>query len=126
VAQKHLSEAFTAIAKKSQRQYLYDFYTYLARNLEARKYPSFQEMWNEGIEQFVRGLFLDDYDCEILKGVGSMPLHLDAKMQFVILENTSKELEAQIFDIKKDIGEKCRIYQSVSVITGIVIVLILI
>jgi stage III sporulation protein AB len=126
VAQKHLSEAFMMIAKKSGRQYIYDFYVYLSENLDARKYPSFQQMWNEGIEKFVRGIYLDDYDCEILKSVGNMPLHLDAKMQLVILENTLKELEIQISDIKKDIGEKCRIYQSVSVITGIVIVLVLI
>ena len=79
-----------------------------------------------GIDSYVRDIYLTESDSEILKNIGSIPLHLDIQMQLAFLEENISELENLIEETQKDIRARCRIYQSAGVIAGLVIVLILI
>lgn len=121
-----MPEAFNQIAKKCGYTDIKNFYEFVAESLRKRSYLDFSEAWNKGIDVFIRDIFLTEEDCTLLKNVGNMPLYLDAQMQTAILEETVTQLEAVIEEAEKDIHEKCKIYKSFGLITGLLIVLILI
>ena len=112
--------------QKSRYDYLSQFYIFVSENLEQHTYSGFWETWAAGIDSYVRDIYLTESDSEILKNIGSIPLHLDIQMQLAFLEENISELENLIEETQKDIRARCRIYQSAGVIAGLVIVLILI
>ena len=100
--------------------------TVLCVSEKKQTYSGFWETWAAGIDSYVRDIYLTESDSEILKNIGSIPLHLDIQMQLAFLEENISELENLIEETQKDIRARCRIYQSAGVIAGLVIVLILI
>ena len=102
-----MPQALAQIGQKSRYDYLSQFYIFVSENLEQHTYSGFWETWAAGIDSYVRDIYLTESDSEILKNIGSIPLHLDIQMQLAFLA-------------------RCRIYQSDGVIAGLVIVLILI
>ena len=112
VARMTMPQALAQIGQKSRYDYLSQFYIFVSENLEQHTYSGFWETWAS--------------DSEILKNIGSIPLHLDIQMQLAFLEENISELENLIEETQKDIRARCRIYQSAGVIAGLVIVLILI
>lgn len=126
VARIAMPQALTQIGQKSRYDYLSQFYIFVSENLEQHTYSGFWETWAAGIDSYVRDIYLTESDSEILKNIGSIPLHLDIQMQLAFLEENISELENLIEETQKDIRARCRIYQSAGVIAGLVIVLILI
>ena len=126
VARMTMPQALAQIGQKSRYDYLSQFYIFVSENLEQHTYSGFWETWASGIDSYVRDIYLTESDSEILKNIGSIPLHLDIQMQLAFLEENISELENLIEETQKDIRARCRIYQSAGVIAGLVIVLILI
>ena len=126
VARMTMPQALAQIGQKSRYDYLSQFYIFVSENLEQHTYSGFWETWAAGIDSYVRDIYLTESDSEILKNIGSIPLHLDIQMQLAFLEENISELENLIEETQKDIRARCRIYQSAGVIAGLVIVLILI
>ena len=126
VARIAMPQALAQIGQKSRYDYLSQFYIFVSENLEQHTYSGFWETWAAGIDSYVRDIYLTESDSEILKNIGSIPLHLDIQMQLAFLEENISELENLIEETQKDIRARCRIYQSAGVIAGLVIVLILI
>ena len=126
VARMTMPQALAQIGQKSRYDYLSQFYIFVSENLEQHTYSGFWETWATGIDSYVRDIYLTESDSEILKNIGSIPLHLDIQMQLAFLEENISELENLIEETQKDIRARCRIYQSAGVIAGLVIVLILI
>ena len=126
VARMTMPQALAQIGQKSRYDYLSQFYIFVSENLEQHTYSGFWETWAAGIDSYVRDIYLTESDSEILKNIGSIPLHLDIQMQLAFLEENISELENLIEETQKDIRARCRIYQRAGVIAGLVIVLILI
>ena len=111
VARMTMPQALAQIGQKSRYDYLSQFYIFVSENLEQHTYSGFWETWAAGIDSYVRDVYLTESDSEILKNIGSIPLHLDIQMQLAFLEENISELENLIEETQKDIRARCRIYR---------------
>ena len=93
VARMTMPQALAQIGQKSRYDYLSQFYIFVSENLEQHTYSGFWETWATGIDSYVRDIYLTESDSEILKNIGSIPLHLDIQMQLAFLEENISELE---------------------------------
>lgn len=126
VVRMTVPEVFRQLAQKSRYSYISQFCKFVSESLFNHIYSGFWETWSVGIDLYIRDIYLTEGDTQVLKNAGNMPLYLDNKMQLIMLEETIGEIEKLIEETEKDINQKCRIYQSAGVITGLMIVLILI
>ena len=93
VARIAMPQALAQIGQKSRYDYLSQFYIFVSENLEQHTYSGFWETWAAGIDSYVRDIYLTESDSEILKNIGSIPLHLDIQMQLAFLEENISELD---------------------------------
>jgi stage III sporulation protein AB len=120
-----MPEAFKHIADKTTYTYIHDFYQFIYQKLIDKDCIDFYEAWNEGMNTYVQDIYFNDKDCEVLRSIGKMPLHLDGDMQILMIDETLHELDNIILEAEDKISQKCKIYKCTGFSAGVVIVLLL-
>ena len=121
-----IPQAFADIADKCTYADIREFYAYAAEQLKANCCEDFSQVWNKSIALYLQEYYLTREDCQIIAGIGQMPLYLDKEMQMRILEGAVLELEQSIGTAEKNLDEKCRIYKCTGFAAGVILVLVLI
>ena len=84
------------------------------------------DIWKEGVEQKLSGLALSKQDKEALIHFGSNLGYLDKDMQLSTIDLYIATLETEIEEATKTVKEKSYLYNSLGIMAGLFVTIILI
>lgn len=119
-----LPEAIEAIGKKDNR--LSYFFLYIGQELIKLDGKSFFTIWTEGMEKKLQNSFLNQKDKESLSKLGETLGYLDKEMQMNLIQLYIEELEGEMKESLEVIKEKSYLYNTLGVMAGIFITIVLI
>lgn len=115
-----LPEAISAIARRNPGIYK-TFFQNTAGKLQELSGRTFTEIWKEGVEIDLKDTSLSKKDKENLIGFGDNLGYLDKDMQLNTLELYITNLEEEITEISQKVKEKSYLYNSLGIMAGIFI-----
>lgn len=119
-----LPEAVQAMAIRHDGKYK-RFLTGIAKKLNELGGVSFCSIWKNAVEKDLEKTSLSKKDLEGLARLGENLGYLDKAMQINTLDLYISQLEEEIVDISRNVKEKSYLYNSLGILGGIFITLIM-
>lgn len=120
-----LPAAFKNIYEHSENELVINLFKALCDDLENKENENFSRVFNKNIDIFIKSI-LQDKDCELIKEFGLLPVHLDAIMQINYIDELVLRIRRKIDEYSKISAVKCRMYRTLCLCGGLMIVIILI
>lgn len=120
-----LEATFTRIAHLSDN-YTQKFFTEISTLLTEKNFESFTDLWNKALNKVFSKSSLTEKDINVLKEVGLDLGKTDIMGQENIFRRINLQLEDQIAEAKIFVSTKGKMYQSLSLAIGFLIVIIFI
>ncbi len=117
-------DAFLRIAERMQEPFS-SVLREISVEITKNQYESLEHIWVETFEKKKKELSFAPGEWEILKGVGKNLGYLDVQAQIQHLTLYRKQMQKCLEELEKGAKEKKRIYRSVSLMVGAMVVLIL-
>lgn len=102
------------------------FLIYVAENLEKYEGKTIAEIWNDGVEKELNKLLFGKKHLEKLKDLGNTLGFLDKEMQLSYVDLIIEQLEADIEENNQKMKDNCKLYRTLGVMGGILVVLIIV
>lgn len=119
-----LPEAIGAIASRHEGN-LAQFFTYIYEEVMKLDGKRFFEIWKMAVEQKLKDTSLNKNDKEHLIKLGENLGYLDKDMQINIIDLYIEQLEAEILEASKVLKEKAHLYNTLGVMAGIFVTIIM-
>ena len=124
-----LPEAMQNMAEQLSRDSLsYEFagfYRSLSKQLMERSGISFQEIWENAIEQNLKKTTLTNHDLQLLSSLGGKFGGLDRDLQLKTIDLYLARLEEErLLEVQKA-GEKMRLYRTLGLLAGAFLVVVM-
>lgn len=113
----HISERIGGTAGTILRQ--------IADNIAAGGYSSLEEVWREAFQKAGRELELSDQELRVVMRAGKNLGYLDIQAQVSELKLYSRQMELFLEQAEKTVSEKKKLYRSLSMAAGLIVVLLL-
>ena len=97
----------------------------LCDDLDDKENDNFSTVFNKNIDKYLRNI-LQEKDCELIKEFGLLPVHLDAIMQINYIDELVLRIRRKIEEYSKVSAVKCRMYRTLCLCGGLMIIIILI
>lgn len=120
-----LPAAFKNIYEHSENELVINLFKALCDDLENKENENFSTVFNKNIDIFMKSI-LQDKDCELIKEFGLLPVHLDAIMQINYIDELVLRIRRKIEEYSKVSAVKCRMYRTLCLCGGLMIIIILI
>jgi stage III sporulation protein AB len=120
-----LPEAIGAIARRHNGNYC-SFLQYISKKLQELSGQSFSEIWESAVENELIATSLTKRDKLQLVRFGENLGYLDKEMQLNTIELYLSQLEDEISDLSRTAKEKIYLYNSLGIMAGIFITIIMI
>lgn len=119
-----LPEAISSLARRHSGNYG-SFLQYVSKKLQELSGQTFSEIWRVAVEKELISTSLTKKDKLQLVHFGDNLGYLDKDMQLNTLELYLSQLDEEITDISKTIKEKTYLYNSLGIMAGIFITIIM-
>lgn len=119
-----LPEAFEAVGDRTEGV-LAEFFLRVAGRLDAQQGETFCEIWKEEVESIDKETALTKADRQSLATLGEHLGFLDREMQERNLLLYLEQLDLVIDDLRERREEKCRLYTSLGVMSGLFLTVLL-
>lgn len=120
-----LPEAIAVIAGKTAEEFR-PFLTQTAKQLQSYAESSFSVVWKKAIEDHLRPIMIEPKFSDILLAMGETIGYLDKEMQEKTISFAIEQIEDVIFQMKDQVIRNCRMYRSLGLSFGALIVIILV
>ncbi len=120
-----LHEAFDAVGRRSSGT-LAQLFVRVTERIERQKGEAFSTMWEEEVDQLGETSVLSKADRQNLKSLGEHLGFLDCEMQERNLLLYLEQLDFRIQDMREHRQERCRLYSSLGVMSGMFVAILLI
>ena len=120
-----LPTAFKNIYEHSENELVINLFKALCDDLDDKENDNFSSVFNKNIDIFMKNI-LQEKDCELIKEFGLLPVHLDAIMQINYIDELVLRIRRKIDEYSKLSAVKCRMYRTLCLCGGLMIVIILI
>ena len=120
-----LSEALHSIAMRNQGDFS-SFLQWVSSQMEEMSGNTMAEIWELGVKKYLKNTALSKMDCEELIQFGKSLGYLDKEMQLGTIDLYIASLETEIEESLKCSRQKIYLYNSLGVMGGIFITIILI
>lgn len=120
-----LAEALHSISLKYSGEFR-EFLDYVCSQMNQMEGKTIADIWKEGVEQKLSGLALSKQDKEALIHFGSNLGYLDKDMQLSTIDLYIATLETEIEEATKTVKEKSYLYNSLGIMAGLFVTIILI
>jgi stage III sporulation protein AB len=119
-----LPEAVSAIARRHKGYYA-PFFTKVSTRLNELSGITFQDIWKDAVENELNDTALSKKDKLQLLQFGENLGYLDKDMQMNTLELFLSQLEDEINELSKTVKEKAYLYNSLGIMAGIFVSIIM-
>lgn len=119
-----LPEAISAIARRHHGNFEV-FFTDVYKKLQELSGFTFSEIWTEAVENNLTSTSLTKKDMINLTQFGENLGYLDKDMQMNTLDLYTTQLEDEITDLSKIVKEKAYLYNSLGIMAGVFIIIIM-
>ena len=120
-----LPAAFKNIYEHSENDLIINLFKALCDDLDDKENDNFSTVFNKNIDKYLRNI-LQEKDCELIKEFGLLPVHLDAIMQINYIDELVLRIRRKIEEYSKVSAVKCRMYRTLCLCGGLMIIIILI
>lgn len=120
-----LPEALQSIARRDKSD-LQPFYMQVSTKLSRLEGESFQEIWSSGVKQCLTETALSNEDKLELNRLGDNLGHLDREMQVRTIDLYLEILKREIDEATKTMKEKTKLYNTLGVLAGLFITIVMI
>ena len=120
-----LAEALFSISLRHQGEFR-PFLRWVSEQLEQMQGKTIADIWKDGVEHKLKGVSLNKKDKEALIGFGTNLGYLDKDMQLATIDLYVATLETEIEESSRTVKEKTYLYNSLGVMAGIFLTIVLI
>lgn len=120
-----LPEAISVIARRYKGSF-YPFFEYVSSRLQELSGQTFSQVWKEAVEKKLINTSLTKKDKNQLISFGENLGYLDKDMQMNTFELYLSQLEEEIAELTKTVKERSYLYNSLGIIAGVFISIIMI
>lgn len=120
-----LGEAFASIGNRMESPYR-EFLVETAREIEHLNGTTFRGIWEKMKEKYLKEVPLSKKDLEKLLDFGDHLGYLDKEMQLNTIELYLEQLEEEILNAQNNLKRNGRLYQSLGIMGGILITILII
>lgn len=120
-----LPEAIAAITRRQSGSYN-DFFLYVSKKLGELSGQTFSEIWKEAVLLKLSDTSLTKKDKLQLAQLGENLGYLDKDMQMNTFDLFLSQLEEEIKDLSKTVKEKAYLYNTLGILAGVFIIIIMI
>lgn len=120
-----LPETFTVTSTKMKKPFSNVFFN-IGETLEARGGQSFACIWKEKWEEASVLLHLEKEDMELLYTLGTSLGYLDKEMQVNAIDFFLAQVDERMEEAKNNIHSKKKVYQTLGLMGGFLVVIVLI
>lgn len=120
-----LPEAVVVIAEKTAPEFR-PFLNQIAKRLKSYREESFFAVWKEALEEQLKLQIIEPKFLEILMSMGETIGYLDKEMQEKTIDFAIEQIEDVIFQMKDQVIKNCRMYRSLGLSFGLLVVIILV
>lgn len=125
-----LQEAFAHVGRKAGENCgLAVFFSFVSEEMDKRRGEPFSDIWQEAVEQIGQGEFFDTLmakeDKQSFSSFGSGLGYLDSSMQERTILLYLEQLEERIGYLQQHKRERCRLYESLGILMGMFLVILL-
>lgn len=119
-----LPEAVQALSVRHDGKYK-SFFSKIAERLNELGGVSFSEIWKEAIQKELDKTSLSKKDLQALTQFGENLGYLDKEMQLNTIDLYLSQIEEEIKDLSKNVKEKSYLYNSLGILGGIFITILM-
>lgn len=119
-----LPEAIGAIARREKGN-LSEFFTYLYEEVIKLDGKRFFDIWKMAVKEKLKDTSLNKNDKEHLIKLGENLGYLDKDMQINLIDLYIEQLEAEILEASKVLKEKAHLYNTLGIMAGIFVTIIM-
>lgn len=98
----------------------------IAEKLAENNYRSMEQVWNECFENRQKELGFTKEELEVVKNIGKNLGYLDIQTQMAHLTMYQKQMEGFLQQVEKTSKEKKKLYRSLSMVAGVMVILLLV
>lgn len=120
-----LAEALESISLRHHGE-LKDFLQYVSSQMEQMQGKTISDIWKDGVEKKIKGLSLTKTDKEALIGFGNNLGYLDKEMQLSTIDLYVATIETEIEEATRTVKEKTYLYNSLGLMAGIFLTILLV
>lgn len=120
-----LAEALYSISIRHNGEFK-SFLSWVSEQMEKMQGETIADIWKRGVEQKLKGLSLTKKDKESLIGFGNNLGYLDKDMQLGTIDMYVATLETEIEEASRTVKEKTYLYNSLGVMAGIFLTIVMI
>jgi stage III sporulation protein AB len=120
-----LPEAINSITRRQNGNFN-AFFSYVSTKLRELSGHTFSEIWKEAVQKKLEGTSLSKKDKLHLTQFGESLGYLDKEMQMNTIDLYTSQLEEEIRDLCKTVKEKAYLCNTLGIMTGIFIIIIMI
>lgn len=124
-ARTPLTEAFRNIANRGKEPFG-PLLIEVAGRLEQERESTLSDIWKSAVENRRKAFYFSEEELDMLKGIGENFGYLDIQMQLNHLTLYIKQVETRIGQAQQELAAKQKMYQYLSVMSGLFLVLLLI
>lgn len=119
-----LPEAISSIGRRS-RNHFKQFFLGVSEGLMKQEGETFFTIWSQGVEELLVETYLTKKDKESLSRLGEHLGYLDKQMQLKTIDLYVEQLEMELKETTDTMKDKMRLYNTLGVLSGIFITIIL-
>ena len=119
-----LPEAMANIGKRTSRPISKIFKSYAGNLKNNDSGDSAYHLWLTAIDTHKKETFLKEEDWEVIESFGKTLGYLDKQMQVETIKLTTDYINAQVTGLREDNGKNQRMYRSLGVIGGVLLLVI--
>lgn len=119
-----LPEAMQTLSKRHDGTYK-QFLENVSNSLLELNGESFAKIWKKGVENNLLHTSLTKEDYQLINQLGESIGYLDKNMQINTLDLYTEQIEGTIEELSKSVKEKTHLYNSLGIMGGIFIIIIL-
>lgn len=120
-----LQEACLQIGNRMKSPFKEALYS-IEQQISEKKYESFESIWHQQFQKKEKEFFFTEQEKNVLYGVGNNLGYLDVDTQVRHLQLYKKEVGSLLEQMEKTAKEKKKVYRSVSLMVGAMVILLFI
>ncbi len=124
-AKTPLTEAFRHVALRVKEPFCW-LLVEVADSMEREREKTLYEIWEKAVKHQRRNISFSEEELAILSGVGENFGYLDIQMQLNHLALYIQQTEDKIVQAQQELAVKQKLYQSLSVMSGLLLILLFI
>lgn len=113
-----LYDALTGAAGKLEGKYR-EFFILTAKEMQKKKGEPFGAIFRRGVQECMGDLGFTKEEMEKLYSLGDRLGYLGMEMQMKQLEMLEEEIQGSIKELQKDLSERKKVYQSLGILLGL-------